>query len=188
MKRYYFISDDMDALGRVEARLRNHGIIKPQIQLLSKDETTVAGHEPFHVIAPALKQDIAHGMLINTLFGALAGVLILAIGYITRLPDSYGWIPFCLLATAIFAFVTWSSGFYGFQVSQKDFHRLKKDLEDGKYIFIVDVDSSQQEIIRQMEYENPYLIDAGTGSVSPRWISMGKNNVRDGSSTTFPYL
>ena len=186
MKRYYFISDDMNALGRVEAKLMNHGIIKPQIQVLSKEDMADASHEPFHVIAPALKQDIAHGMLINTLFGALAGVLILAIGYITRLPDFYSWIPFYLFATAIFAFVTWGGGFYGFQVSQKDFHRLRKDLDDGKYIFIVDVDSSQQEIIRQMEYENPYLIDAGTGSVSPRWISIGQKNVRDGSTTTFP--
>jgi len=186
MKRYYFISDDMDALGRVVARLKNHGIIKPQIQLLSKDDMAVAGHEAFHVITPVLKQDIAHGMLINTLFAALAGVLILAIGYVTRLPDSYSWIPFYLLATTIFALVMWSGGAYGLQVSQNDFRRLRKDLDDGKYIFIIDVDSSQQEIIRQMEYENPYLIDAGTGSVTPRWISMGKKNVRDGSTTTFP--
>ena len=176
----------MGGLGRLEARLRSHGIIKPQIQLLSKDDKAIAGHEPFHAIAPVLKQDIAHGMLINTLFGALAGVLILAIGYVTRLPDAYSWIPFYLLATAIFVFVTWSGARYGFQVSQKDFRRLRKDLDDGKYIFIVDVDTSQQEIIRQMEYENPYLIDAGTGSVSPRWLSMGEKNVRDGSTTTFP--
>jgi len=186
MKRYYFISDDMDALGRVVARLKNHGIIKPQIQLLSKDDMAVAGHEAFHVITPVLKQDIAHGMLINALFAALAGILILAIGYVTRLPDSYSWIPFYLLATTIFALVMWSGGAYGLQVSQNDFRRLRKDLDDGKYIFIIDVDSSQQEIIRQMEYENPYLIDAGTGSVTPRWISMGKKNVRDGSTTTFP--
>ena len=186
VKRYYFISDDMDALGRIEAVLRNHGIIKSQIHVLSKELTSARSRDQFHNIAPVLKQEIAHDMLINTLFGALAAVLILAVGYITRLPDSYSWTPFYLLAITIFGLVSWSVGLYGFQVPDKAFLRLQKDLDDGKHIFIVDVESSQEQIIRQMEYENPYLIDAGIGSVIHRWISMGQKNFKDDSTTTFP--
>jgi len=186
MKRYYFICDDKDSRGRIEVELNKHGIIKPSVRILSKEDMATVSDEQFHNIAPILKQDIAHGVLINTLFGALAAVLILTIGYITRLPDSYTWTPFYLFAITIFGFVSWSGSFYGFQVPKKDFRRLQKDLDDGKHIFIIDVESSQQEIIRQMEYEYPYLIDAGTDSVRPRWISMGQKNFKDSSTTTFP--
>ena len=67
-----------------------------------------------------------------------------------------------------------SGGFNGFQVPKKDFRRLQKDLDDGEHIFIVDVDSFQQEINRQVKYENPYLNDAGTGSVTTHWTKWDR--------------
>jgi hypothetical protein len=37
-----------------------------------------------------------------------------------------------------------------------------------------------------MEYENPYLNDAGTGSVTTHWINMGQINFKENKTTTFP--
>ena len=184
MRRYYFISDDIDSLARIEVELKKYGIIKPRLHVLSKDGTASPGDEQYHDIAPVLKQDLVHGVLINIFIGALAAVLVLAIGYITRLPDSYTWAPFFLLAITVFGFVSWSGRCLGPHVLQKDFRRFQKELDDGKHIFIVDVDSSQKEVIRQMEYENPYLIDAGSISVAPRWIHMVQKNFKDNSTST----
>jgi len=186
MKRHYFISNDLDALIRLEVELESRGIAKSQLNVLSNDELAAGTHEPLHNIEFVFKQDMVHSTLIIMLLAVLAAVLILSIGYITSLPETYSWIPFHFLAIIMFAFVTWSGGFYDMQTPYKDLRRIQKDLVDGKHIFIVDTDLSQEEIIRQMEYEHPHLIDAGTGSASPRRVIMGQKSFKDITSTSFP--
>ena len=100
--------------------------------------------------------------------------------------ETYTWAPFYFLAIVLFGFITWSGGFYGIQTPHKDFKRFQKDLDNGKHIFIVDVDPSQEELVRQLDADHPHLIDAGTGEATPRWIVMGQQNVKDFTSTTFP--
>lgn len=89
-------------------------------------------------------------------------------------------------AIIMFDFITWSGNFYGIQSPHKDFRRLQKDLDNGKHIFIVDVDPSQEDIVKQLVSGTPSLCDAGTGAATPRWVVMGQQNVKDFTSTTFP--
>ena len=186
MKRHYFISDDLDDLERIEEELERRGINKPQIHVLSKDDTAVAKHRHLHNIESVFKQDVVHGTQVGAVLGAVAAALVIAIGYLSKLPETYTWMPFYFLAVVMFGFVTWSGGFYGIQTPHKDFRRFQKDLDDGKHIFIVDVDPSQEGIIKQVKYEHPHLSDAGTGSATPRWIVMGQQNFKDITTTTFP--
>jgi hypothetical protein len=186
MKRHYFISDDLDDLDDLEQELERRGILKPQIHVLSKDDGGVERHEHLHNIESIFKQDVVNGTILGAIFGALSAALVLAIGYLTTLPETYTWTPFYFLAIVMFGFVTWSGGFYGIQTPHKDFKRFQKDLENGKHIFIVDVDPSQEELVRQLDADHPHLKDAGTGEATPRWIVMGQQNVKDFTSTTFP--
>ena len=186
MKRHYFISDSLDDLDDLEQELERRGVVKPQIHVLSKDDGGVERHEHLHNIESIFKQDVVHGTILGVIFGALSAILVLAVGYLTTLPETYTWTPFYFLAIVLFGFITWSGGFYGIQTPHKDFKRFQKDLDNGKHIFIVDVDPSQENIVKQLDADHPHLIDAGTGTATPRWIVMGQQNVKDFTSTTFP--
>ncbi len=186
MKRHYFISNDLDDLDRIEAELEQSGVAKPQIHVLSRDDAAVESHTHLHNIESVLKQDVIHGTVIGALFGLLAAALALGLGYLSNLPETYTWMPFYFLAIVVFGFVTWSGGFYGIQTPHKEFRRFQKDLADGKHIFIVDVDPSQEELIKRIEALHPQLVDAGTGDATPRWIVKSQQNIKDITSTTFP--
>ena len=90
------------------------------------------------------------------------------------------------LSIVMFGFVTWSGGFYGIQSPHKDFRRFQADLDNGRHVFIVDVDSSQEDIMNQVELDHPLLVPAGTGTATPRWVIMGQQNFKDITTTTFP--
>jgi len=186
MYRHYFISNNLDDLDRIEDELEHRGIAKPQIHVLSKDDTGVETHKHLHNIESILKQDIVHGTIVGAMLGLVSAALVIAIGYFSKLPETFTWVPFYFLAIVMFGFITWSGGFYGIQTPHREFRRFQKDLNNGKHIFIVDVDSSQEGIINQIAANHPQLVDAGTGAATPRWIVMGQQNFRDFTSTTFP--
>ena len=58
MKRHYFVSDDLDNLERIEEELELREINKPQIHVLSKDNTAVANHKYLQNIEAVFKQDV----------------------------------------------------------------------------------------------------------------------------------
>ena len=186
MKRHYFISDDLDDLDRIEVELERRGIHKPQIHVLSKDDAGVDIHKHLHNIESVFKQNVVSGTMIGAMLGALAAALIMALGYLTTLPDTYTWMPLYFLAIIVFGFFTWSGGFYGIQTPHKEFRRFQNDLKNGKHIFIVDIDSTQEDIIKQVEADHPLLVDAGTGPATPRWIVMGQQSFKDFTTSTFP--
>jgi hypothetical protein len=142
--------------------------------------------EHLHNIEAVFKQDVVHGTLVGAVLGLLAATLVLAIAYFTKLPETFTWMPFYFLSVVMFGFVTWSGGFYGIQSPHKDFRRFQGDLDNGKHVFIVDVDSSQEDIMKQVELDHPQLVPAGTGNATPRWVIMGQQNFKDITTTTFP--
>jgi hypothetical protein len=186
MKRHYFISDDLDDLERIELELEHGGINKPQIHVLSKDDTAVAHHKHLHNIEAVFKQDVVNGMLLGAIFGVLGAMLVMITGYMSNLPETYTWVPFYFLAIVVFGFLTWSGGFYGIQTPHKDFRRFQNDLANGKHVFIVDLDPSQEPIIQQIKAKHPHLTDAGVGDATPRWVIMGQQNFKDITTSTFP--
>lgn len=186
MKRHYFISDDLDDLERIEQELERRGVNKPQIHVLSKDDTAVARHRHLHNIEAVFKQNVVNGTLLGAMFGILAATLVLMFGYMSGLTETYTWMPFYFLAIVMFGFLTWSGGFYGIQTPHKDFRRFQKDLNKGKHIFIVDIDPSQEEIVQQIKTRHPHLNDAGTGDATPRWVVMGQQSFKNITSSTFP--
>ncbi|VAW50852.1 NAD/FAD-utilizing enzyme apparently involved in cell division [hydrothermal vent metagenome] len=186
MKRHYFISDDLDDLERIEEELEQKGISRPQIHVLSNNDAGVANHKHLHNIEAIFKQDIVRGTLAGLMIGAIAAMFVISVGYVTNLPETYTWMPFYFLAIVMFGFITWSGGFYGIQTPHKDFRRFQEDLKNGKHIFIVDVDSAQEEILQQIKSRHPHMNVAGTGSATPRWIIMGQQNFKNITTTTFP--
>lgn len=186
MKRHYYISDNLDDLDHIEDELERRGVVRPQIHVYSKDDAGVITHKHLHNVESVFKQDVVHGTILGAVLGVIAAALVLLIASLTTLPETYTWIPFYFLAIVMFGFVTWSGGFYGIQTPHKDFRRFQKDLDNGKHIFFVDVDPEQEHIIQQIQKQHPGLLDAGTGSATPRWVVMGQQGFKDITTTTFP--
>lgn len=186
MKRHYYLIDDLDELDQIEVELERRGIARPQIHVLSRDDTGVDRHQHLHNIESVLKQDVVHSTVTGALYGLIAAVTVLLTGYLIGVHLTYTWIPLYFLAVVLFGFFTWSGGFYGIQTPHRKFRRFQRDLASGRHVFIVDTDPDQEEVVRQMEYEHPHMEKAGTGSASPRWAVKGQQSFKDITSTTFP--
>lgn len=186
MNRHFFISDDLEDLDRIEGELERSGILKPQIHVLSKGHAAIEPHKQLHNIESVLKHDAVHGTIMGAFFGAFAAGMLLIVAYLTHLPETYTWQPFYFLAIAVFWILAWSGGFYGIPIPNHEFCRFQNDLDNGKHIFIVDVKTSQENIIKQMCINHPCLLDAGSGNATPRWIIMAGQSVKNITSTNFP--
>lgn len=186
MRRHFYISNDLDDLEQLEVELEQSGIHRPQIHVLSKNDTDVDKHRNLHNIEAVFKQDVVHGTIIGALIGVGLATLALLIVHLTGIAETYSWYPFIFLAVVLLGFGTWSGGFYGIQTPHKDFRKFQNILNAGKHVFIVDVDSSQESILDQIVNQHPELEKAGTGSSTPRWVIMGQQTFKDVTTTTFP--
>jgi hypothetical protein len=186
MIRHFYICDDLDDLDHLEQELEKDGVHRPQIHVLSNDDTGVDTHKHLHNIAAVLKLDVVHGAMVGALVGVVLAAAVLFISSFLGLPDRFTWVPFSFLAVVVFGFCAWWGGFYGIQTPHKDFRRFQKDLDDGKHILIVDTDPEQETVLENVVRTHPDLQTAGTGNATPRWVVMGQQVVRDVTTHTFP--
>jgi len=186
MKRHYFISNDLDDLESLEIELEESGIKKPQIHVLSRDETDVATHARLHTIEAVFKQDVVHGTIIGAAIGIALATASLTIASFSGAAETYTWMPFMFLAVVLMGFGTWLGGFYGIQTPHKDFRKFQNILSAGQHVFIVDVDRTQENTLDKIVSFHHQLEKAGTGSATPRWIVMGQQTFKDVTTHTFP--
>jgi len=186
MIRHFYICDDLDELDQLELQLENSGVYRPQIHVLSNDDTGVEMHKHLHNIAAVLKLDVVHGVTVGAVVGIILAAAVLIVTSYLNLPDRFTWVPFIFLAVSVLGFCAWWGGFHGIQTPHKDFRRFQKDLDEGKHVLIVDTDPEQERILNNAVRAHPDLQVAGTGNATPRWVVMGQQVVRDVTSHTFP--
>ncbi len=186
MKRYFYVSDDLDDLDRIEQELESSGVHKPQIHVFSKDDAGVDSHDHLHNIESVFKKDVVHGTITGAVLGAGLATSVLIFTSISTLTDTYSWWPFIFLAVALLGFCTWLGGLYGIQAPHRDFRRFEAQLRQGKHVFIVDVDPDQEATLKRVIQAHPNLQLAGTGSATPRWVVMGQHHIQQITSKKFP--
>lgn len=169
MKRHYYISDDLDDLEIIERDLEASGVSTPQIHVLSKDDAGLEEHQ-LHKVEAVLKKDVVHGTELGAVVGAIAASLILLIAWYSGLTETYTWVPAIFLSVIVLGFCTWEGGLIGIQEPHVDFRRFQEDLEAGKHILFVDVDSEQESTLARVVAEHPKLVSAGEGSATPRTV------------------
>ena len=97
MKRFYYISDDLDDLEQIEHDLEAGGIARPQIYLLSNDDVGLDNHD-VNRVASFMKTDVIHSGEIGAVLGlAVAGVILL-VAHFSGIAAQVGWVPFVFLA------------------------------------------------------------------------------------------
>ncbi len=186
MKRHFYISNDLDDLENLEIELEDSGISKPQIHVLSQNDTDVEKHRHLHNIEAVFKQDVVHGTIMGAVIGISLALVSVALVSASGLAATYTWMPFLFLAVVLMGFGTWLGGFYGIQTPHKDFRQFQNILKAGKHVFIVDVDPAQEAILEKITAFHPDLEKAGTGSATPRWVVKSQQTFKDVTTTTFP--
>jgi len=171
--RHYFISDDLDDLEVFEEQLEAAGVSTPQIHVLSRDEDDgeVARHEHLHEVQSWMKSDMIHSTIIGAMVGIAASALVLIVAYLAGWTESAaGWMPFIFLAVVVLGFCTWEGGLRGIQVPNYHFEQFQSSLDEGKFVFFVDLESSQEKILEKVFKDHPKVQMAGTGAAASDWM------------------
>ena len=81
MKRFYYISDNLDDLERIEHQLEAGGIARPQIYMLSNDDVGLENRD-VNRVASFLKTDVIHAGEIGAVLGvAVASLILLVVAF-----------------------------------------------------------------------------------------------------------
>ena len=169
--RHYFISDDLDDLDLLDDQLEHAGIDSHRIHVLSNDSVGVANHIHLHAVQSIFARDVVHSSEVGAAIG-LAGVcLVLSVTYFLDLPDAtIGWTPYIFLSVVVLGFCTWEGGFVGMQKLNHHFKRFESALEEGKHVFMVDLDPSQEISLSIALQDHPKLLETATEVGRPHWI------------------
>jgi hypothetical protein len=169
--RHYFISDDLDDLDLLEDQLEHAGIDSPRIHVLSNDSVGVANHIHLHAVQSIFTRDVVHCTVVGAIIGLLGVCLVLGVTYVLDLPDAIiGWTPYIFLSIVVLGFCTWEGGFVGMQKTNYHYKQFESALEDGKHVFIVDLDPNQESSLTTALQDHPKLLEAATEVGSPHWI------------------
>lgn len=187
MLRHYFISDNLDDLEVFEEQLENAGVSTPQIHVLSLDDTDVAHHHHLHDVTSFMKKDVVHSTTLGAVVGLCAFVLVLAVAYFAGWTESAaGWVPFIFLAVVVLGFCTWEGGLFGIQKPNHHFRRFEIALSEGKHIFFVDLEPSQEAILEKLLKSHPQVQLAGTGASTPHWFIEWQKRIPRFFKETWP--
>ena len=169
--RHYFISDDLDDLDLLEDQLEHAGIDSPRIHVLSNDSVGVANHIHLHAVQSIFTRDVVHCTIVGAMIGLFGVCLVLGVTYVLDLPDAtIGWTPYIFLSIVVLGFCTWEGGFVGMQKTNYHYKQFESALEDGKHVFIVDLDPNQESSLTIALRDHPKLLEAATEVGSPHWI------------------
>jgi len=161
VKRFYYISDNLDDLEQIEHQLEAGGIARPQIYLLSNDDVGLENRD-VNRVASFLKTDVIHAGEIGALLGLAIAAVILLISYFSGIAAQVGWAPFIFLAIVGFGFATWEAGFIGMQTPNVHFARFEEALEQGRHVLFVETDREDQRKLKAVIKQYPSLERAGT--------------------------
>lgn len=161
MKRFYYISDNLDDLEQIEHQLEAGGIARPQIYFLSNDDVGLENRD-VNRVASFLKTDVIHAGEIGALLGLAIAAVILLVSYFSGIAAQVGWAPFIFLAIVGFGFATWEAGFIGMQTPNVHFARFEEALEQGRHVLFVETDREDQRKLKAVIKQYPSLERAGT--------------------------
>lgn len=171
MLRHYYISKNLDDLELFEEQLEAGGLSTAQIHVLSRNDTEVEHHHHLHEVQSLMKSDIIHLTLRGAVVGGIAFVLVLAVAYFAGWTQSaVGWMPALFLAVIMLGLCTWEGGLLGIQRPNHRFVRFEKALSEGKHLFFVDLDATQEPILERIVKTHPTVELAGTGPSTRHWL------------------
>ena len=175
MHRHYYISDDLDDLKAAENEFYDSGFSKPQLHVLSEQDSELVKHQ-LNEVDSLSKSDLIHGGTIGAIIGAVISMSILGFGAFSGAATFTDWIPFLFLSCITFGFCVWEGGLFGIQVKNVEFRRFEEVLKNGMHVLLIDISEEQRSALEAVIRRHPKLNYAGVGSARPSWLIRGQNN------------
>ncbi len=147
MKRLYYLTESIDAAERLSERLHEEGITDWNFHVLGQDKANIVRHH-LHSTSPLQELDIIRSGERGVLIGFTLGVLLVC--YIA-LQTSWGaglswmWQAAGIILFSMFG--AWVGGLVGVSNENYKIRRFHKDIEEGKYLVLVDVKASQKSAV-----------------------------------------
>ena len=178
MKRYFYLSNDLDDLELIEQELEQSGLSMPQIHVISKDEAGL-DHHRLNQVHQWFQTDVIHSTLKGAVIGLLIAISIIAIAYTMGANKFVGGFPFAFLSIILLGFCTWEAGFIGTQLPNRHFKRFQSAIDSGKHLLMVDVTADEESALRQVCARHPTLERAGEGGGVPAWTVFGQKKAQE---------
>lgn len=183
MKRYYYMSENIEEIEATEHELEETGIARERIHVLSNNEEEIVSRK-LHGVNSVFRKNMLQSGIFGAGVGILGAVLVLGAVSISDLPQTYTWAPFIFLSIVVLGFCTWEGGFLGIQEPHHEFKHFDDDLRHGKHVLLVDITDDQSDIVNGVLAGHPSMQPTGTGSgpVLPvikaqewvrRWLTWG---------------
>ncbi|SMF01631.1 hypothetical protein SAMN02745866_00141 [Alteromonadaceae bacterium Bs31] len=177
MKRYYYLSNDLYDLERAASDLHEAGVSDLQIHVLSQQDAELEKRH-LHEVHPFAKRALFQAGILGAAIGLVLAAMALMLGVAFAASSAVDWLPFGVLAFVLFAFSTWEGGFYGIQVSSKEYLRFKEMLSSGHHVLMVDVDRESRDRVQHVLAYHQGLIEAGEGVARPGWLIASQKNLQ----------
>lgn len=174
MKRYYFVSDDLDDLAQIETELQQRNVSPLQMHLVSNSEAA-AERRGLHQVGSLFKRDIVFSMLTGLAVGLCISLAAVSIGYLMGLEGTRSWSILGIISLLVIGFCTWEGGLFGIQVMNRDFRKFSKVMKSGKHLFYVDLEEEQHKIVEDIASNHSHLESAGQGKGEWQWLFSLRN-------------
>jgi len=187
LKRHFYVSDDLDALERLEEELERMDIVTPQIHWLTLDDASAAEHVHLHQVSSLMKTNVVHSTLVGAGVGIALAVAVLVAANLFGWTDTMaGQIPFIFLAIILLGFFTWQGGLWGIENPNTRFRDFEEALREGKHVFFVDLEPGRGKIVRRLARKHPEIQPAGNGAGAPHWIVLWQHRLKRFLTESFP--
>ncbi|WP_166268921.1 hypothetical protein [Marinobacter caseinilyticus] len=152
MKRLFYLVDSIDSVQDISDDLHEKGITNWRFHIVSKDDAGLYTHR-LHGASVLDRTDLVRfverGMMIGALFG-LAVVVPLAVFSSLPLPTIAWFAMFVFLVVA----GGWLGGFGGISSENYRIRRFHRDIDDGKYLVMVDTPKAHVEEMKMLMAKN----------------------------------
>lgn len=169
MKRFYYVTDDLDDLAQVEQELEGAGIAKQQVHVISRDEAGM-DRRKLHKVQDFMRRDVVRSGLMGAAAGVACASLILIAAYATDVTETIGWAPFILFALVALGFCTWEGGLFGLHRPHHELKRVESKIRKGQHVLFVDMEPQDVQVMRQVQARHAKLQPMGEGAATPEWV------------------
>ena len=177
MKRYFYVSNELDDLQAVENTLKEAGISRAQIHVLSNDDTGVKERN-LNQVYSWFRTDVISTTYKGVIVGAILAALVLFFSNALGGVEAVGWAPFIMLAIVCLGFCTWEGGLIGSHLPSSRFKKFQRTLEEGNHVLMIDADPNDVELIDSVVAKTPGLASAGTDATKDQWTVATEKRFR----------
>ncbi len=143
MKRLYYLTDSIDAAEQLSDRLHDEGITDWNFHVLGKDKANIVRHH-LHNTTPIQELDIIRSGERGVLLGFTIGIVMICyIAMFTALGSQLNWLSLVAGVVLFSMFGAWVGGMVGVSNENYKIRRFHRDIENGNYLLLVDVNRDQ---------------------------------------------